>query len=124
MRSPFLPLLAVAVTALVAVAALAWWLAPSESVSSLPEEVVVGESSGEERSGPGDPRPPSPGGPGGGVVPVPPPVTDGTEPSGATDRPTGSGPDATGPPAPVCDDDDDDDDDEDDDDCGADDDDD
>ncbi|MFE3457961.1 hypothetical protein ACFXKD_10480 [Nocardiopsis aegyptia] len=119
MRSPFLPLLAVAVAALLAVGALAWWLTPSESVSSHPEEVVVGESPGTEQSGPGGPRPPSSGDPGGGVVPAPPPVTDGTEP-GATDpsaEPGPTGPDATDPPATACGGDDDDDDD----DCGADD---
>ncbi|GAB2517673.1 hypothetical protein [Nocardiopsis aegyptia] len=119
MRSPFLPLLAAAVAALLAVGALAWWLTPSESVSSHPEEVVVGESPGTERSGPGGPRPPSSGDPGGDVVPAPPPVTDGTEPPGATDPSAGpgpTGPAATDPPATACGGDDDDDDD-----CGADD---
>ena len=117
MRSPLLPLLAVAVAALVAVATLAWWLTPPESVSDHPEEVVVGESPGTDPSGPGAPRPPSPGEPGGDVVPAPPPVTDGSEAPGATDPSAGPGPTdptATDPPVTACGDDDDDDDD-----CGA-----
>jgi hypothetical protein len=117
MRSPFLPLLAAAAAALLAVAALAWWLSPSEPVSSLPEEVVVGESSGTDPSGPDDLRPSSTG-PGEDVVPVPPPVS-GTPSPEATgpDAGTGgtTGPPPAEPPATACGDDDDDDD------CGGDD---